>query len=428
MDMTTSTTGALAGNCLGLFKLPDDVAFTISHGLGAKVWSTTGQTYFDYVMGSGPMVLGHAHPRVVAAIAEQAGRGTQFYQVNEKAHELAERICRLVPCAQSVRFCSDGSEATFYALRLARAFTCRSKVLKFDGSYHGHHDYAKQVLHVGHGVNEARSTPDSAGIPEEISKSVIIAPYNDIQRARELLEPISSDVAAIIVEPVQRGFMPAPGFLEGLRELADSSGALLIFDEVVTGFRLAIGGAQELFGVTPDLCALGKILGGGLPVGAVAGRADVLELTVPSRPNDGRSVFMSGTLNGNPLGCAAGLATLDVIEEEQVPAKLHQNGLALREGLISIAQKLSIPFSVIGAPAFQQAVFGEVLVENAADHAKSKLSAARQFGVELVRNGVLVVPGSKFYISLAHEQIIQEAFLEAAYKSMLTVRDHGLLN
>jgi glutamate-1-semialdehyde 2,1-aminomutase len=421
-------TSSLAGNCLGSFKLPDDVAFTIARGAGAHVWDTDGRRFYDYVMGSGPMALGHAHPRVVAAICEQAARGTHFYHVNERAQQLAERICKLVPCAESVKFCSDGSEATFYALRLARAFTRRSKIVKFDGAFHGHHDYARQTLKVGHGVNDHQSVPDSAGIPSEISDTVVIAPYNDIEGTRRVVAPIAGEIAAIILEPVQRGFMPMPGFLESVRQLADQTGALLVFDEVVTGFRLALGGGQELFGVTPDLCALGKIVGGGLPIAAVAGRRDVLELTIPGRPDDGRSVFMSGTLNGNPLGCAAGLATLDVIEEENVPDLLRQKGLALGDGLKEVARRLSIPFLTIGAPAFQQAVFGEGPIENAEAHAATNLAAARRFGVELVRRGILVVPGSKLYMSIAHNDSTQGAFLEAADGAMRAVRDQGLLN
>ncbi len=419
---------ALAGNCLGMFKLPEEVAFTIARGAGARIWDTEGREFYDYVMGSGPMALGHAHPRVVAAICEQAARGTHYYHVNERAQQLAERVCRLVPCAESVKFCSDGSEATFYALRLARAFTRRSKIVKFNGAYHGHHDYAKQVLKTGHGVNDHQSIPESAGIPPEISATVVIAPYNDIEGTRRLLAPIATEIAAIIVEPVQRGFMPAPGFLDGLRVLADGIGALLVFDEVVTGFRLALGGGQEMFGVTPDLCALGKILGGGLALAAVAGRRDVLELTIPGRPDDGRSVSMTGTLNGNPLGCAAGLATLDVIEEEGVPAILRDKGLKLGAGLADAANKLSIPFLTIGAPAFQQVVFGEGPVDNAEAHSRTNLTAARRFGIELVRRGVLVVPGSKLYMSIAHDDSTHGAFLDAATNAMRAIRDQGLLN
>ncbi len=326
------------------------------------------------------------------------------------------------------RHVSDGSEATFYALRLARAFTRRSKVVKFGGAFHGHHDYARQKSNAGPGVNDVKAVADTAGVPSEISSSMVIAPYNDIAGTKSLLAPIAREIAAILVEPVQRGFLPAPGFLEGLREIATQSGALLVFDEVVTGFRLALGGGQEMFGVTPDLCALGKILGGGLPLAAVAGRRDVLELTVPGRPDDGRSVFMSGTLNGNPLSCAAGLATLDVVKETKAPDALREMGLSLRESLTEVARKLSIPFLTIGAPAFQQIVFGEGPIESDEALAATNLAAGRSFGLELIRNGVFAVPGGKLYLSTAHDDSTNSALLDAAARAMRATRDQGLLD
>jgi glutamate-1-semialdehyde 2,1-aminomutase len=313
-------------------------------------------------------------------------------------------------------------------MRLARAFTRRNKILKFDGAFHGHSDYARQALGTEAGRNDLHSIADSAGIPKEISETVIIAPYNDLERTRQIAEPVAHEIAAILVEPVQRSFMPAPGFLEGLRALADKIGAVLVFDEVVTGFRLSLGGAQELFGVTPDLCALGKIVGGGLPLAAVAGRADILELTIPGRPKDGRSVFMSGTLNGNPLACAAGLATLAVLEEVSAPAVLREKGEALAAGLAEIANRLSIPFLTIGAPAFQQPVFGNGPFDNAEALALSRLDAAYQFGLEMVRGGVLFSPGSKLYMSVVHTDETQALLLEAAERAMRAVRDQGLLH
>ncbi|QOZ23871.1 aminotransferase class III-fold pyridoxal phosphate-dependent enzyme [Bradyrhizobium sp. CCBAU 51753] len=292
---TAVARSSLAGNSLGVFKLPDELAFTVARGSGPWLWSADGRRY---VMGAGPMVLGRAHPRGVSAITEQAALGAHYYLMNARAQDLAAKICQLVPCAESVRFCSDGSEANFYALRVARAFTQRTKILKFDGGFHGHSDYAQQKSRVEPGHNDQHPMAEAAGIPAEVSETVVIAPYNDIGHTRQIVEPIAQDIAAIIVEPVQRAFVPAPGFLEGLRALANSIGALLVFDEVVTGFRLALGGAQEYFGVTPDLCALGKILGGGTPLAALAGRADVLDVVVTGRPNDGRPAMMSGTLNG----------------------------------------------------------------------------------------------------------------------------------
>lgn len=414
----------LAGACLNAFKPPADISFVVSGGQGAEVWDCEGKRYIDYLLGSGPMVLGHAHPSVVAAIAEQAARGTHFYFLNDRAIELAEQISRLIPCAESVRFCSDGSEATFYALRIARAFTGKRRVLKFDGAFHGHHDYAKQQL-AGTGI-WPESAAETAGIPETISDTVLVAPFNDLDKTKAIARA-TSDIAAILVEPIQRCLLPQPGFLEGLRDLANEIGALLIFDEVVTGFRVALGGAQQLYNVTPDLCALGKVLGGGTPLAAVAGRADIMELTDPTRRNDGRSVYMSGTLNGNPLSCAAGLATLQVIEELDGPKSLARKGESLAEGLRSISRDLSVQVQLLGAPGFLQVVFGDRPVSRVADLQASNMKAATEFGMELMRRRVLVYPGSKLYISLAHDDGIQSRFLDAAGDALRAIRDNHLL-
>lgn len=426
-QMHTAVDGScLAGNALGRVTPSKEAAFTAARGEGPWIWSTDGRRFVDYLLGSGPMVLGHAHPRIVSAVAAQARIGTHFGLVNEPAQELAARICQLVPCAESVRFCSDGSEAVFYALRLARAFTGRTKILKFDGAYHGQSDYTLQYPRANAGANEPPVVPESAGIPLEISDTVVIAPFNDLERTAEIIEPVADEIAAILVEPVQREFMPAAGFLESLRALADRIGALLIFDEVVTGFRLALGGAQEYFAVTPDLCALGKILGGGLPLAAVAGRREVLELVVVGRPNDGRSAFMSGTLNGNPLSCAAGLATLAVLEEVRAPAKFEEKGQALAAGLREIANRLSVPFQTIGPGMVQRLVFAGDSLDTPVALAAARPRAIERFGIEMIRRGVLTTP-SRVYMSIMHTDETHGLFFEKAEEAMRVVRDQGLL-
>ena len=421
------TSSSLAGQSLGLYKLPQELAFSIAGGCKAEVWDRSGNRYLDFLLGSGPMVLGHAHPRVVEAIAAQAARGTHFYQVNDRAIELADRIVSLVPCADAVRFCSDGSEATFYALRMARAFTGRSDVLKFGGAFHGHHDYAQQELssqgRSGAPVTEAASS----GIPPVVSESVHIAPFNDLAFACAVARANSEKIAAILVEPIQRCLLPQPGFLQGLRALADEIGALLIFDEVVTGFRVALGGCQELYEVRPDLCALGKILGGGTPLAAVAGRCDILDLADPDRSGREPYVYMSGTLNGNPLGCAAALATLQILEEMNGPAELKQIGETLAGGILDIARTLDVELQVLGAPSFPQIVFSSAPITKAAELKAANHRAARAFGLELIRRRVLVNPDSKLYIGLSHDQSCQARFLDAARAAMLAVRDQGLL-
>jgi glutamate-1-semialdehyde 2,1-aminomutase len=421
------TTHAIPGDCFGTFKLPDEVAFIASRGEGSRVITTDGRELIDFVLGSGPMVIGHAHPRVVAAVQEQAARGTTFYAMNDVAPRLAARIIDLVPCAEAVKFVGDGAEATFYSLRLARAFTGRELVLKFEGAYHGHHDYALHGLKAARGANYPVAQPDSAGIPVSVSETVLIAPYNDLDTTAQLVQPVAERLAAIIVEPVQRSLTPRPGFLAGLRALCDRTGALLVFDEVVTGFRLALGGAQEAFGVTPDLCALGKVIGGGLPLAAVAGRRDVLELTIPDRADDGRSVYLSGTLNGNAIAAAAGLATLDVLVEEDGPRRLAEIGGKLAQGFAECARKLGVPLQMIGPPAFSEPVFGEGDVWNYRSYAASNRVASRLFGIELLKRDLFVHPASKMYVSTVHDDDQIETACRASFEAMRVIRDNGLL-
>jgi glutamate-1-semialdehyde 2,1-aminomutase len=425
--MNSLAVDIIPGNCFGTFKLPDPVAFVAAHAEGANLWTTDGRKLVDCVLGSGPMMIGHAHPQVVAAIQEQAARGTTFYAMNDVAPRLAARIAEIVPCAKAVKFVSDGAEATFYALRLARAFAGRDLILKFEGAYHGHHDYSLHGLKPARGINYPMAQPDSAGIPHAVSETILIAPYNDIETTRQLVASVGDRLAAIIVEPVQRSLMPRPGFLAGLRELCDQTGALLVFDEVVTGFRIALGGAQEAFGIAPDLCALGKVIGGGLPLAAVAGRRDILELTVPDRPADGRSVYVSGTLNGNPLAAAAGLATLDVIVAENAAARLAHIGTKLVDGFVEAAKKLSIPLQMIGPPAFADPVFGEGEIGDYQSYAATNRAAAKEFGIELLKRNIFVHPASKLYMSTAHTDDQLELACKASYEAMRTVRDNGLL-
>jgi glutamate-1-semialdehyde 2,1-aminomutase len=408
----------LPGASLGTFRLPDDVAFVAGSGRGATLTSTDGTEYLDYVLGSGPMVLGHAHPRVVEAIAEQAARGTTYYAVNEPAVALAERITELIPCAESVKYCSTGGEATFFAMRLARAFTGREKILKFEGGYHGANDYALHGMTADESAGPVRP-PNSRGVPSALADTVLVAPYNDLEETRRLALDARDDLAAILVEPVQRSIEPVPGFLAGLRELCDELGAVLIFDEIVTGFRMSLRGAQHLFGVTPDLCTLGKALGGGLPLAAVAGRQDILALSAPGA--EPPEVFMSGTLSGNPLAAAAGLATLEVLEDGDGCAAIAAAGKAVRSGLVEAGERLSVPLQMIGPPSFAQPVFGEGPVTDARSLARTDRTTARRFAHELVRHGVLVPPAGKLYVSTAHSEAIVERTIERATEALRAV-------
>lgn len=428
MNSVSSELDFLPGRCFGTFKLPDEVTFVATHGKGPRIWTTDGRSMVDFVLGSGPMVLGHAHPRVVDAIREQAARGTTFYAMNDMAPRLAARIAKLVPCAEGVKFVSDGTEATLYAMRFARAFTGRTLILKFEGAYHGHHDYALHGLKATRDSNYPVAAPDSAGIPAEVSKTLLVAPYNDLNTLEKLVEPVADEVAAIIVEPVQRSIPPKPGFLAGVRAVCDRIGALLIFDEVVTGFRIALGGGQQAFGVKPDLCTLGKVIGGGLPLAAVAGRRDVMELSEPGRPADGRYVYLSGTLNGNPLSAAAGLATLDVIEEEDGPARLRENGDKLVKGFREAAAGLSVPFQMLGPSCIPEPLFDSGVVDDLRSYNATNRTAVRQFGIELLKRDMFVNPISKMYISTVHDDAAIGEACEAAREAMRAVRDQGLLS
>src|SRR5437868_4308608 len=266
----------LPGGVLGTSRHRDELAFVVKRAEGARLWDWSGREYIDYLLGSGPMFLGHGNPAVTRAVTEQLKDGTTFFMVTEPAIRLADEICRAVPCGEQVRFTSTGSEATFFALRVARAFRHRDKILKFEGGYHGAHDYALMSQTPKSPKAFPAPMPDSAGIPQAIEGEVLIAPYNDLATVEALLAVHADSLAAVIVEPFQRIIPPAEGFLQGLRRLTTRYEIPLIFDEVVTGFRFAYGGAQEMYGVTPDLASYGKIIGGGFPLAALAGRADIM--------------------------------------------------------------------------------------------------------------------------------------------------------
>ena len=427
--MSVSTARAaelIPGGIFGSHGYPEGMDFVASRGEGAQIFTTDGRAFTDYVLGSGPMVVGHAHPHVVAAIAAQAARGTHLYAMNEVAIALAEKIVEAVPCAEAVKFVADGAQATFYALRLARAFTGREKMLKFEGGYHGHHDYAQHGLGPSKGDNRTGRFADSTGVPAGVSETVLVSPFNDLDAARRVAREHAGELAAIIVEPVQRSIPPEPGFLQGLADLAKEVGALLIFDELVTGFRLDFGGAQTTYGVTPDLCALGKVIGGGLPLACVAGRRDVMELTIPGAQG-GKGIFLSGTLNGNPIGCAAGLATLEVLREVDGPRVIAQAGLRLGDGFIAAARDLGIPFQMLGPPSFAEPVFNEGKIRNFADWMQTNHKAGYQFGVEMMKRDNHVLFNAKYYLSTAHSDAQIDKTIEDAREAMRAVRAAGLV-
>jgi glutamate-1-semialdehyde 2,1-aminomutase len=403
----------LAGGSLAGYRLPPDVDFVVADASGSRIRDVDGREYIDFLLGSGPMILGHAHPAVVSAVADHLTRGSTYYMLNTRAIELAERIVGASPCGERVRYTSTGGEATAFAVRLARGHTGRAKVLKFEGGYHGSSDIALMSFAPGEPTAFPDPQPDSAGIPDGVARDVMIAPYNDAAMTREIATGNASDLAAIIVEPQQRCIPPAPDFLPALRELADETGALLIFDEVVTGFRLAWGGAQEFYGVTPDLAAYGKIIGGGYPLAAVAGRADVMGLTDTALKGQPNYVHFSGTLNGNPIASIAGLATLNQLDEPGIYDRLHALGARLRAGLSDAAERRGVPLQVIGEGPLAAVHFVDRPVASYADVLRADKSRLTRANAGLVRRGILAQLSTKFYISLAHSEVDIETCIDA---------------
>src|SRR6266851_2464420 len=296
------------GGVIGGYYAPEDLQFVIKEARGAHLYDHSGREYLDYLLGSGPMVLGHAHPAVIKAVEGQLGRGTTYFQLSEPAVALAEEICRAMPCAEQVRYTSTGSEATFFALRVARAFRKRDKILKFEGGFHGTHDYS--LMSVGPKAPKAFPAPmtDSAGVPQAIEGEVLVAPYNDLATAEALIAAHHDELAAVLIEPYQRTIVPAPGFLQGLRAATRRYEVPLVFDEIVTGFRFAYGGAQEYYGVVPDLAAYGKVVAGGFPLACIAGPKAIMRHFDAALEGTPEYVWQAGTFNGNAIACAAGLA------------------------------------------------------------------------------------------------------------------------
>lgn len=393
---------AALGGTVGSFKLPRQLAIVVARGQGSHVWDTDGREYIDYVLGSGPMLIGHAHPDVVAAVQRQAELGSTFYTLNVPVLELAERIIEAVPCAEQVKFISSGTEATFHALRIARTYTGKPKVLKFEGGFHGVNDYAMMSALASRPTDYPTPIPDSAGIPREVESDVLITRWNDVELTRRLVAHHAHELAAIICEPLQRALVPAPGFLAELRSLADRYGILLIFDEVVTGFRLAYGGAQERYGVVPDLATYGKAMSGGYPMAAVAGPREILSVTDPSRRGQAPLAHIGGTLNGNPIAAVAGLATLNVLKQPGTYERLYDTTERLKTGLCELARERDIPLQVTGDGPLFQVFFGGQTINDYPSVLASDRARSRAFGLACMERGLFVNPGEKFYVSLAH--------------------------
>jgi glutamate-1-semialdehyde 2,1-aminomutase len=413
----------LPGACLGMMALPPDLRMVMVRGQGSKVYDAEGREYLDFMLGSGPLLLGHGRPEVVEAVLRQARLGSTFFALNEPAILLAEQLVEAVPCGEAVRFQTTGSEATFTALRLARAATGRDRVLKFEGGWHGGHDLGQLSAAPAAAHPYPEAVPDCDGIPGGSRTDVLVAPFNDPDTAEEILGRHHREVAAVIVEPLQRSLKPEPGFLARLRDVTRAYGIALIFDEIVTGFRLAWGGAQERYGVVPDLACYGKVIGGGYPVSAVVGKRDFLQLADPGQKGRGKYCFVSGTLTGNPVACAAGLAALGVLRQPGVYERLHAVGRRLAEGLRRAGEAAGVPLQVLGdGPVLQVYFMSDGPLRNHRDLLKADRVRAVRFGHELIRRGVYCAPGGKLYLSLAHTDEDIDRAVEIAAASLNAIR------
>ena len=373
----------------------------IVEGSGGRVRDAAGKEYVDFLLGSGPMLIGHRHPEVIEAVRNQLERGTTFFANSAPGILLAEAICEAMPCAEKVRFTSSGSEATLYAMRAMRAFRGRSRILKFEGGYHGMNDYALMSLAPRRRSNGTEPIPDSPGIPDAIRNEVLIAPYNDLDAVTSIVEEHHDSLAGVIVEAFQRVIQPRPGFLAGLRALTERHGLPLAFDEVVTGFRLAYGGAQEFYGVVPDLCTVGKVIGGGFPLAGLAGREEIMAQFDRESAGDDGFLPQIGTLSGNPIAATAGLATLEVLREDDAYARLFDNGRQLMDGLARAMCGAGVEAQICGEPCLFDIVFtGQPIVDYWSCENGDKAKAAR-FNDVLLQHGV-IKGTSKFYVSLAH--------------------------
>ena len=401
------------------FRAVGGTPLIIERAAGSKLIDVDGNEYIDYVCSWGANILGHAHPDIVAAIQDQVTRGTSYGMTSPLEADLALQIRRAVPSMQRVRFVSSGTEATMSAVRVARAFTKRDLILKFDGGYHGHAD--QFLVDAGSGL-ATLGINTSPGVPEALAKLTLTAPYNDLESVARIFREHRGKIAAIIVEPVaaNMGVVPPMGnFLAGLREITEGDKSLLIFDEVITGFRIARGGAQGLFGIHPDLTSLGKIIGGGLPVAAYGGRAEIMELIAPLGP-----VYQAGTLSGNPLAMRAGLAMLAKLEASGFYEELNANTDRLAEGLRGALKDASVPGQVNVAGSLLTVFFTSSPVRDYSDAKKSDTARFAVFFNEMLKRGILLPPSQfeALFVSSAHTEADIDRTIDAARESLMTLR------
>ncbi len=389
-------------------------------GLGSKLWDEDDKQYIDYIGSWGPMILGHAHPEVIKAVQETAENSLSFGAPTARELDMAEMVTKLVPSMEQVRLVSSGTEATMSAIRLARGFTNRSKIVKFEGCYHGHADAL--LVKAGSGLLTF-GTPSSAGVPAEVAAHTLTLNYNDIAGVEALFKEIGNEIACVIVEPVAGNMnliTPVPGFLECLREQCTKHGAVLIFDEVMTGFRVALGGAQAHYKIKPDLTTLGKVIGGGLPVGAFGGRADIMHCLAPVGP-----VYQAGTLSGNPVAVAAGLKTLSLIQASNFHEKLTATAKRLVDGLSAAAKEAGIDFSANSIGGMFGIYFSKNVPTSFDEVMKSDKEAFNRFFHLMLDEGVYLAPSAfeAGFVSAAHSEEDIDATIAAAKRSFAKLKN-----
>ena len=400
------------------FRAVGGTPFFAQKAYGSRVEDIDGNVYIDYVCTWGPSILGHAHPEVIAAVKAAADRGTSFGIPNPLEVELARKICEWVPSVQKVRMTNSGTEATMSAIRLARGFTGRDKIIKFEGCYHGHVD--SLLVKAGSGALTL-GKPDSAGIPAALAALTLALPFNDLDALRLAFERNKSEIAAVIVEPIPANaglILPAPGYLETMRKLCTAHGALLIFDEVMTGFRVARGGAQELLGIRPDLSCFGKVMGGGLPVGALGGRTDIMDFLAPLG-----QVYQAGTLSGNPLAMAAGLAQLKILEEQDIFAKLEKLGAQLETKTRAVLKSTGLDYVFYRIGSMFCLFFTGRTIRNWDDAKTANLDHFVRFFHAMLARGIYLAP-SQFetgFISAAHTEQDIERTARAMGEALQTI-------
>ncbi len=389
--------------------------YFVAKGKGSHIWDTDNNEYIDYVCSWGPMILGHCDKDVNNAVIKAVEDGTSFGAPTKKETELAEKIVELMPSVEKVRMVSSGTEAVMSALRLARGFTKRDKIIKFEGCYHGHSDF--MLVKAGSGLLTFGET-SSPGVPQDAAKNTIIAQYNDLENVTEIFKQNKNEIACLIVEPVAANMgvvLPKSGFLEGLRKLCDENGTLLIFDEVITGFRLSAGGAQKYFGVNPDITTMGKIIGGGMPVGAYGGRSDIMDMISPAGP-----VYQAGTLSGNPLAMTAGLKTLEKLSAPDFYKKLKEKSDKLWAGFRENSNKLGLNYAFNTIESLSCTFFTEGKVESYADAVKSDTKKYAAFFHNMLNRGIALAPAQfeAMFVSSVHSDEDIEKTIKAHYESL----------